>query len=144
MEMVPELVQHRLQLPPRIAAGLMDAMCGRAQLARRAKARLQRVKLDPNWFDHKCRDVAHNLTTAWGSKAQLVPGFSAVFFSAKSASIGKCAQVVIRHAQAGEFRVFGEHSHDRSCFVFSDWQAIAPGWDRVSSASDASSDCAST
>ena len=63
MEMVPQLLQHRLQLPLRIAAGLADAACCFVRLCR-TSARLQPLKIDLNGLNHVGRDVADDLTSA--------------------------------------------------------------------------------
>ena len=108
MKVVPKLVQNRLQLLLRIAAGLADTMCRLAQCARRMSGRLQSVQINSYKLDQVTREVTDDLTTAWPSKSQLVPRFAAVLLLVHRTLFCKRGQVVLSQAQAGEARAVGE------------------------------------
>ncbi len=108
MKMAPKLIQHRLQLPLRIAAGLADSSCGFAQCARRMSVRLQSVEINAYQLDQMNRDAADDLTTPGHSKPQLVSHFAAVLLWADRTLFFKRGQVAVCQAQAGEASVVGE------------------------------------
>jgi hypothetical protein len=108
MEMVPKLIQHRLQLLFGIAPSLADTMRRLAQGARRTSGRLQSVQISSYKFDQVTREVTDDLTSAWCSKPQLVTWFATVLLLVYRTSFCKRGQVVLGQAQAGEARAIGE------------------------------------
>jgi hypothetical protein len=108
MEMVPKLIQHRLQLPLRIASGLADKMCRLAQCARRTSGRLQSVQINSYKLDQVTWNVTDDLTAVWRSKSQLVSRFAAVLLLVHRTLFCKRWQVVLSQAQAGEARAVGK------------------------------------
>ena len=102
MEMAPKLVQHRLQLLLRIAAGPADASCGLAQYGSPHVGLIAIWRDQSYQLDQMARDTADDLATARASKPQLVSRFAAVLLSAYRtlfSSAGKSSSVRRKRAR---------------------------------------------